>query len=108
MLLLPLCHRIGGKLVSSALLGRLSMQDLGYELRRMGERRSSADFLHGLEDLGGHARPVDFVSQNRVSDEELAAKVGGRVGEALDLRRMRVDFEQLEAPFELAAHPKRP
>jgi hypothetical protein len=29
------------------------------------------------------------------------------VGEALDLRRVRVDVEQLDAPFELAAHPKR-
>jgi hypothetical protein len=74
----------------------------------MGERRSSVGFLHDLEDLGRHARPVDFVSQTRVSDEELAAKVGGRVGEALDLRRGRVDVEQLDAPFELAAHPKRP
>ena len=51
---------------------------------------------------------MDFVFQNRVSGEELAAKVGDRVGEALDLRRVRVDAEQLDAPFELAAHPKRP
>src|SRR5215203_1945450 len=49
----------------------------------MGERRSSAGFLHDLEDLGRHARPVDFVFQTRVSGEELAAKVGDRVGEAL-------------------------
>ena len=52
--------------------------------------------------------PAEFVPLTRVSGEELAAKVGDRVGEALGLRRVRVDFEQLDAPFELAAHPKRP
>jgi hypothetical protein len=29
------------------------------------------------------------------------------VGEALDLRRVQVAVEQLDAPFELAAYPKR-
>jgi hypothetical protein len=50
---------------------------------------------------------IRCVSLTRVSGEELAAKVGGRVGEALDLRRVQVAVEQLDAPFELAAHPKR-
>jgi hypothetical protein len=51
---------------------------------------------------------AELVSETRVSGEEPAAKVGDRAGEALDLRRVRVDVEQLDAPFELAAHPKRP
>jgi hypothetical protein len=50
---------------------------------------------------------AEFVPLTRVSGEELAAKVGGRVGEALDLRRVLVAVEQLDAPFEPAAHPKR-